>query len=86
MADGVSFTEQQLANVLREMYVKAPQGERHIQALIFGVKYDHWLEGMDLVTILQLSSMPRSYGREVYKGRKLVKYIPKLAEEMASDG
>ena len=42
---------------------------------LFGVRYAHELEGMDLAAIAELAGRPRSMGTEIRKGRALAQYV-----------
>ena len=63
------------ANILRGMYLGAPQGEKVAQIHLFGIKYARELESMSLSDILVGAGLPESYETEVSKGRKLAKYV-----------
>ena len=71
--------EQELADILREMYDTAPEGEKGIQGLLFGIQYAAELDaakqaGYSIATIRKLSRV-KNYERDIGKGVKLAKYV-----------
>ena len=67
--------QQELADILREMHETAEKGEKGTQILLFGIKYAAELERHSILTITELNGVPETYGREIYKGVKLAKYV-----------
>ena len=65
----------ELAEKLRSMWEAAPSGGKTPMVHLFGVRYAHELEGMDLAAIAELAGRPRSMGTEIRKGRALAQYV-----------
>ena len=63
----------ELATQLAELH-RAAKG---IGVILFGVKYDREIErsGYTVPEIVRLSSVSPSYVSEVYKGRRLARYV-----------
>ena len=69
------MTTEEAVRILREMYEKAPDGERGSIVIVFGIKYAAELEGMNLYLIATRATTFKHWGREIRKGVKLARYV-----------
>ncbi|MDD4643380.1 MAG: hypothetical protein PHG99_07790 [Erysipelotrichaceae bacterium] len=74
---GIEMTENQLAEILKDMYEKAPKGEQVVHIHLFGIKYaDIIRENKYKVSdIIKMSGLHESYATELSKGIKLSAYV-----------
>ena len=70
----------ELAEKLRSMWEAAPEGGKTPMVHLFGIRYAHELEGMDLEAIAELAGRPHSMGTEIRKGRGLAQYVTERQE------
>ncbi len=63
------------ANILRGMYVWAPDGEKVVQIHLFGIKYAREIESMSLAELVAQAGLPDSYKTEVNKGKNLAPFV-----------
>lgn len=66
---------QELADRLREMYATAPPREKVVQLHLFGIIYAGALARISPNAVVERAGLPRSYGTEVSKGRKLAQFV-----------
>ncbi len=66
---------EELANELENMSKAAPKGELSAITLLFGIKYARELEGMPLKFLALLAGRGESIATEIYKGKKLARYV-----------
>ena len=68
-----SISDHDLAARLAELHHDA----KGIGVIIFGIKFAQEIEdcGHSVEAIVRLSGVPASYGREIYKGIRLVPYV-----------
>ena len=69
------MTTNEAAQILSRMYTNAHKGDQVMQILLFGIKYNRNLEGLNIGRIVYESGIPRGYETEISKGRKLAKYV-----------
>lgn len=70
------MTVNEAAEALREYYLTAPDGEKSIQGILFGIQYAEQIAGFTTPEIVrQATGVPSSYTHEVEYGRKLAKYV-----------
>ena len=67
--------QQELADILWEMYDTAPENEKATQIHLFGINYAAELADHSILTIRKKSGVPDSYHTEIYKGVNLAKYV-----------
>ena len=65
----------QAASILRDMYNRAPYGEKTTYIRLFGIKYAEELASFSRSELIDLAGINSSYDTEVYKGMKLSKYV-----------
>ena len=75
LARGQKMEQQELADILWEMYDTAPDKEQATQIHLFGIKYAAELAGHSIPAIRKMSGVPDSYHTEIYKGVNLAKYV-----------
>lgn len=77
MIGGEKMTENQLGEILKEMYENAPRGYQVAKIHLFGVKYAEVIErnNYKVVDIIKTSGINTSYSTEVSKGIKLARYV-----------
>lgn len=70
-------TENQLAEILKNMYEKAPKGEQAVQIHLFGIKYAYIIKEnkYKVSDIIKMSGLHESYATELNKGIKLSAYV-----------
>ncbi len=66
---------EELANELKNMSKDAPKGELSAITLLFGIKYARELEGRPLKFLALLAGRGESIATEIYKGKKLARYV-----------
>ena len=66
---------QELADILREMYDTAPEGEKVLRLHLFGIKYAAELYEFRISDVVKRAGLHRSYNTEISKGRNLAKYV-----------
>ena len=66
-----------IANNLATKLAELHRDAKGIGVIIFGIKYAQEIEdcGHSVEAIVRLSGVPASYGREIYKGIRLVPYV-----------
>ena len=69
------MTTDEAIRILRVMYDGAPWREQVAHIHLFGIKYADELEGLNFHDIAEQATHKRSYGSEIYKGRRLAKYV-----------
>ena len=69
------MTLEEAGRILRDMYNNAPWGERTTHIRLFGIKYADELEVLSDKGTVREAGLPDSYSSEVYKGRKLARYV-----------
>ncbi|KRE45878.1 hypothetical protein ASG81_12455 [Paenibacillus sp. Soil522] len=71
------MTKNELGEILKQMYDKAPQGYQVANIHYFGVKYAEVINryNYNVKDIIGLSGLNPSYATEVSKGIKLSKYV-----------
>lgn len=71
------MTLQDLANILSDMYNKAPQKDQVTMIHLFGIKYAKAIleNGYSKKEIIQKANLRGSYLRELYKGIRLSSYV-----------
>ena len=69
------MTTNEAAQILSEMYMTAPEGDKTTQIHLFGIKYNRDLEGLPIQQIVDQSRIGHTYASEVYKGIRLAKYV-----------
>ncbi len=70
------MTVGEAAEALREYYLTAPDGEKSIQGILFGIQYADQIKELTTPEIVrQATGVPSSYTNEVEYGRKLAKYV-----------
>ena len=71
----------ELAAALRTMYRAAPFGEKSIMATLFGIRYAEDI-GSRALQIAVASGIGGSYATEIYKGKKLARYVREHAAHL----
>lgn len=68
---------QELAGILSHWYRHAPEGDSTTMIRLFGIVYvDEMGKGRASVSeVVRLSGIPERYNTEVYKGRRLARYV-----------
>ncbi len=66
---------QELADILREMYDTAPEGEKDVQLCLFGIVYAKELDCFPPTKVRTLSGIRRHAVNEINIGRSLAKYV-----------
>ena len=69
------MTAEEASEKLREYYLTAPDGEKAIQAILFGIEYAEQIEDLTSPEIVRRAGVPSSYNTEVSYGRQLAKYV-----------
>ncbi len=69
------MTVDEAANILREMYRKAPIGEKATSIHLFGIKYAKELGGLSIADIAERATGHKSYQVEINKGIRLAEYV-----------
>lgn len=71
------MTENQLGQILKEMYENAPKGFKVANIHFFGVKYAKTImdSGYSPSDIIRASGINPSYSTELSKGIKLARYV-----------
>ncbi|MGI6366637.1 MAG: HTH-like domain-containing protein [Bacillota bacterium] len=71
------MTENQLGQILKEMYENAPNGYKVANIHFFGVKYAKTIMdyGYSSSDIIRASGLNPSYATELSKGIKLARYV-----------
>lgn len=69
------MTVNEAANILREMYRKAPKGGKATSIHLFGIKYAKELNGLSIADIADQATGNESYQVEIRKGIRLAKYV-----------
>lgn len=71
------MTEKQLAEILKDMYEGAPNGEQVAHIHLFGIKYAKIIKdnGYRVADIIKKSGLNMSYATELSKGMKLSNYV-----------
>ena len=65
----------QAAYILRDMYNRAPYGEKTTYIRLFGIKYAEEIAHISRSELVDLAGIKSSYDTEIYKGIKLSKYV-----------
>ena len=67
----------ELAKILRRMYDAAPHRRKAVMPSLFGIRYAQEIGqcGETPDKLVELSGIPRSYGIEVRKGKKLREWV-----------
>ena len=63
------------AELLRDMYDKAPAGEKSTSVHLFGIKYAHEIGSMSPKELVGRAGLSESYHTEIRKMIKLAKYV-----------
>ena len=63
------------AKLLRDMYEKAPQGEKATSIYLFGIKYSDEIGTMSPKELVVRAGLHESYRTEIRKMIKLAKYV-----------
>ena len=69
------MTIAEAAEILRDMYDRAPYGEKTTYIRLFGIKYAKELHSLPRRELVELAGIRKSYDTEVYKGMKLANYV-----------
>ena len=69
------MTVDEAAHILREMYRKAPIGEKATSIHLFGIKYAKELSGLSIADIADQATGSESYQVEIRKGIRLAEYV-----------
>jgi len=71
------MTEKQLADKLREMYDKAPEGKQVVNIHLFGIMYADEIvgKGYSINNIVTKSGLSKTYGTEIRKAINLSEYV-----------
>lgn len=71
------MTENELGNILKEMYENAPHGYQVANIHLFGVKYASIIVdgNIKVADIIRISGIKQSYTTELSKGIKLSRYV-----------
>ncbi|UWQ34745.1 hypothetical protein K3555_09775 [Leisingera sp. M527] len=77
------MTTDQLADVLKDRYLKAEKREMVTSIHLFGIEYATELEGHSANDVAELGTGKRSYGTEVRKGMRLSKFVKLKTEASA---
>ena len=65
----------QLAQELRRMYNRAPEGDRVAMIHLFAIKRADEIRNMSTPEIARRAGLSRSYATEISKGRRLARYV-----------
>ncbi len=76
---------QELADILRERYDTAPEGEKVVRVHLFGIKYAEELRSFSPGRVAKVAGVP-AVSNEISKGRNLAKYVVLKEQENGSDG
>ncbi len=70
-------TVNELGQILREMYDNALDKEKECMVALFGIKYGELINvrKYKVVEIVRASGIKESLGKEIYKGKRLSKYV-----------
>ena len=63
------------ARLLRDMYDKAPAGEKATSIHLFGIKYATEIGSMSPIELVLRADLPKSYHTEIRKMLKLPRYV-----------
>ena len=66
---------QELADILREVYDAAPEGEKVVRIVLFGIEYAEELGIFSPNRVARAADIPPSYYTEINRGRSLAKYV-----------
>jgi 5-methylcytosine-specific restriction protein B len=66
---------EEAAQILKEMYDTAPEGEKVIRVHLFGIKYADQIANIPCQEIAIRADLKPSYGTEIRKGINLARYV-----------
>ncbi len=66
---------QELADKLREVHDRAPDGEKMLHMHLFGIKYAAELSRFSTGALVKKAGIQPSYRAEITKGRNLSQYV-----------
>ena len=71
------MNETELAEIMRNMYRNAPQGEQSTALHLFGIRYVAELNApnVSINRVAELSGVGNSYHTEIRKGMRLAQYV-----------
>lgn len=69
------MTVEEAAKKLLEYYLITTNGQKAIQAILFGIEYADHIHHLTSPEIVRQANMPLSYNTEVSYGRQLAKYV-----------
>ncbi len=81
------MNENELAEIMRDMYRNAPRGEQSTALHLFGVRYVAELSApnVSINRVAELSGVGNSYHTEIRKGMRLARYV-ELNDRAATHG
>ena len=69
------MTIDEAAAILSRMYRHAQPDEKVVQIHLFGIRHADDIQNMSASEIAIRAGIPRSYGTEISKGRRLAKFV-----------
>ena len=66
---------QELADILRGAYEAAPEGEKVVRIVLFGIEYAEELGIFSPNRVARAADIPPSYYTEINRGRSVAKYV-----------
>ncbi len=69
------MTTEEAAQILAQMYQTAEKKEKVVQIHLFSIKYADEIAALDAYDIALKAGLSKSYGTEIYKARKLARYV-----------
>lgn len=66
---------QELATILKDRCLTAAKGEQVLSLNLVGIECAEALEGQSLQELCEIAGLPRSYGTELSKARRLAPYV-----------